>query len=222
MPSHLLKRSLAAMRWLLLVFVLVPGITTAQPFEGVVVYQVSYTSKSANVSDAQLVKALGTHQTYSVKGGRYRNDQDGLLQTTQIYDPTTNRLYNKVAMSPTWFWTGGETETDTVVRSTLRRDSAEVLGIRCHARVFTTWKGTKTVFYAADGRFPYDVRAYRRHRYGLFYATIQLTRAVPLRIVFDGPELRFEMTAVSIEPRALSDAVFALPEGAAVEPAPKQ
>lgn len=196
-----------------------PGV--AQPFEGVITYRVSYSSKVPTVTSEQLARVLGTSQTYSIKGGRYRNDQDGLLMNSQVYDPSTNRLYNKTSQSNTWFWRDGGQDTDTLLSSTLRRDSTTVLGIRCHALVMRTRQGTQTVFYAADGRFAYDVRAYRRHRFGLFSTTARLTGCVPLRIVNDVRELRIELTAESIEPRALTEAHFALPEGAVVEPAPR-
>ncbi len=79
----------------------------AQTFEGKIVYQNHYISKMGRITNDQLGAAMGTRQEYFLKGARYKSVMNGSFSQWQLYVPAENRLYGKLALSDTLYWTDG-------------------------------------------------------------------------------------------------------------------
>lgn len=85
----------------------------AQSFEGKITYQNSYISKLPNVPSEQFTAMIVSPQEYFIKGDRYKSVMNGSYSQWQLYVPSENRLYNKVAISDTLMWSDGNSTIQT-------------------------------------------------------------------------------------------------------------
>ncbi len=69
--------------------------SSAQLFEGEIVYENTYASKNAQFPDEQLQEMMGNTQTYLIKGGDYKSSMNGKFMQWQLYQNQDNKLYRK-------------------------------------------------------------------------------------------------------------------------------
>lgn len=108
----------------------------AQSFEGKIVYQVRYKSKTSKLTDEQLATMLGTKQIYYVKGGDYKTIAPSSMGEWQLYINHDNKLYNKKPASNVLSWNDGASYNDPVLSSKITKNVTEVKGYNCDELVF--------------------------------------------------------------------------------------
>jgi hypothetical protein len=193
---------------------------SAQEFEGSIIYQVNYASKVSTAQNERLATMMGTHQTYSIKGGRYRSDNNGRVFLTQLYYPDENRLYNKYAQSDTWFWIDGARQSDTLVSFMTNKKVVTILGIVCDELKFECKKSTHTYYYPSDKQLLYNKSKFKRHQFGLFSEYVKHAGRIALKSIVETPDMVITSIAASIEPKSLPESLFSLPDGALKEKSP--
>ena len=123
-------------------------IMQAQTFEGKITYQNTYTSKIPNATSEQFNMMMGTTQEYYIKDGNYKSSTNGTFSQWQLYVPTENRLYNKMAISDTLLWNDGNSNPDEVVSYEIKKNQAEILGYKCDALIVQTKTGKATYYFS--------------------------------------------------------------------------
>lgn len=196
-----------------------PRLLYAQNFEGEVVYQLSYTSKIKNITNERMANAMGDRSEYFIRGGDYKTVSNGTIFQWQLYRNQENRLYNKTLQSTAILYAEGESNTDTVFNTSLIFGAATILGYSCDEVVLYCRSGTQRYFFNAA--FGVDSELFRHHRYGNWYDYISRAHAVPLKYIVDTPQFIVEATAVQVKQSVLDASFFALPEGALLQPMPK-
>src|SRR5438045_2517587 len=92
-----------------------------QDFEGKIIYKNEYKSKIANVTNEQFSSMMGTTQEYLIKGGNYKSSTNGTFFQWQLYINKDNKLYNKMANSPTILWNDGSVNADEVIKTEINK-----------------------------------------------------------------------------------------------------
>ena len=93
-----------------------------QNFEGEIIYQNNIESRMQGVTDAQLTSVVGSRQEYYIKDGYYKSVMNGQSIIMQLYDWTTNRIYNKMAKSDTLYWFNAATNTDDIISHEIKKE----------------------------------------------------------------------------------------------------
>lgn len=107
----------------------------SQNFEGKMVFRITVKSKIPGLADERLNKMLGSSQDYFIKGGKYKSQSNGQVITMQIYDPATNKIYNKHPNSDTLYWTDAAKNEDEVTGYEIKKNAETVLGNLCDALI---------------------------------------------------------------------------------------
>lgn len=191
---------------LLVALVFSIGFAYGQHFEGEIIYSNHITSKMQNFTDEQLTAIMGTKQEYFIKGGNYKSLFNGQSIQMQLYDYTTNRMYNKTPKSDTLYWFDASTNTDTVISFEIKKDAEKILGYSCDAIVMKTQTGTTTIYYSS--KYKIDSNLYTKHNYSNWAFYLSQTKALPLKTVVETNQFKLESTAVEIKPMNLGADYF--------------
>lgn len=189
-----------------------------QNFEGKIVYQNSFKSKLANVTDQQWNTMLGTQQQYLIKGGNYKSITNGTLSLWQLYINEDNKLYNKLSTSEAVLWNDGAVNSDEVLKAELRQGVTEILGYKCDELVLTCKSGTQTYYFTSKLGVNRDL--YEKHKYGNWAEYTSRAKGLPLRAVVDNGQFTMESLAVEVKPMVLEKSVFTLPANTKTQKSP--
>jgi hypothetical protein len=184
-------------------------VARSQNFEGKMVFRITVKSKIPGLPDERLSSMLGSSQDYYIKGGKYKSQTNGQMITMQIYDPATNRLYNKRPNSDTLYWMDAGKNDDEVTSFEIKKNAESILGNPCDALILTTRTGTTIYYY--NNKYGFDKTKFAAHKFGNWSFLAAKAGALPLKTVIENKQFRMEMTAAEITPLTLTDAMFAIP-----------
>jgi hypothetical protein len=190
------------------IFVLITAGCLGQPFEGEIVYANTYVSKLPGLTDDRLRDLLGDKQEYYIKGPRYRSVTNGGLVQVQVYEPRSNRVYNRRPGNDTLYWIDAAANPDVVISWSIRRNAGMVLGISCDVLELKTNNGSQAMYYSA--RYALDSAGFKRHRFGNWDILASRCGALPLKTIVENGQFRMESVATEIKPMALTDDYFAI------------
>ena len=190
----------------------------AQFFEGKVVYENTYNSKIPQFTDEQVQEMMGDNQTYLFKDGDYKSIMNGKFMEWQLYLNQENKLYRKMSNSELAFWNDAALNTDSVLSFEINRNVVEVLGYRCDELVLNCTSGIQKYYYSR--KLAVDAKMFENHKYGNWYSFLEKSKAIPLKMLVDNPELKLTSIAISIEPMELSKSELELPEKMATTKSP--
>jgi hypothetical protein len=194
---------------ILVIAVLVMSIGNAQNFEGKITYQNAYTSKIPNATSEQFTGMMGSIQEYFIKGDSYKSAMNGSYSQWQLYVPTENRLYTKVAVSDTLMWSDGNSNPDEAVKYEMQKSQVEILSYKCDALVVQTKTGKATYYFSK--KIKVDPKLYKNHLYGSWALVIEQTKSLPLKIVMETPQFTLVSTAVEVKKMKIEESILALP-----------
>lgn len=208
------------MRTLKILVILLTTILTTygQDFEGKVVYKNAYKSKIPNATSEQLSSMMGTTQEYLIKGGNYKSSTNGTFFQWQLYIIKENKLYNKMANSPTILWNDGAVNPDEVIKSEINKEVIDVLGQKCDELILTCKSGVQKYYF--NSTLKVDPKLFEKHKFGNWNEVISRTNSLPLKMIIDSPQFTLECIATEIVPVKLDDKIFELPADSKVEKSP--
>ncbi len=203
---------------LIILFLLTTLFSYGQNFEGKITYQNSYKSKMANLTDQQFSSMMGTTQEYLIKEGNYKSLTNGTFMQWQLYINADNRLYNKMANSPTIFWNDGASNPDEVLKAEVNKNVINILGQQCDELILTCRSGTQKYYFST--KLKVDPKLYEKHKFGNWSEYIARTNSLPLKMIIDSPQFTLECLATEIKPLKLDDKEFQLPADSKIEKSP--
>ncbi len=180
-----------------------------QAFEGKIVYQNTFKSKAANITDQQLSSMIGSRQEYYIKKGNYKSVTNGTYVQWQLYINADNKLYNKMSNSETILWNDGSANADEVMSSLLTKGVAEILGYKCDELILTCKSGIQKYYFSS--KLSVDTKLYANHKYGNWYDYLLKANALPLKTIVENAQFTMESIATEIKLAQLDDKLFALP-----------
>lgn len=185
-----------------------------QSFEGKIVYQNKYKSKTPPINDKQLTKMMGAKQEYFIKDGDYKSTTDGTYLQWQLYVNKDNKLYNKMSTSETLFWIDGAFNIDEVFKVEINRNVIEILGYKCDEIILSCKSGVQKYYF--NTKFAVDPKLFENHKYGNWYDFLSKSNSLPLKIISDNSQFTLESIAVEVKEMKLDKAFFELPANAKI------
>jgi hypothetical protein len=188
------------------------ALTTAvaqKSFEGDVIYSINIKSNNPNVTTERLTNLVGTVQHYYMKGRNYKNTFNGKASEWQLY--LNKKLYFKLSGKDTIYWQDVTTNSDSLYKTELKKNDTTILGYQCDKLTFTCSTGIQVYYFNAQ--FSVDPNLYHNANYGNWYTYLKNSRSIALKEVFYKKFYTVTLTATSIAPGKLDDALFQLPEG---------
>jgi len=178
--------------------------TTAQHFEGYILYEYKYVDTLGQDITEKLGEKLGLEQHYFINGIDYvAFDQKNNLQ--QLYNSKDNNYYfayNGVIQSVS----GGlkYPPAPEILEST---EEVTILGYKCESKIFDS-AGMKTIYYFSD-QITVNPEVFSRHRFGNWAEYLKNSDGgLPLKIVIEQEEFTQILEAVKIENRIIDKAKF--------------
>lgn len=187
----------------------------AQSFEGKIIYQKTYKSRTPGTTDKQYNTMLGNMENYYIKGANYRYDTNGNFLLWQIYISKDKKIYSKIAHSSTILWDDVTVNTDKITSIVLHKGVTTILGYLCDELTIHFEANYQKYYFNA--KLGIDSKLYANHLYGDWYTYLSKANAVPLKIISRSDKYFFESIATEIKPMKLADSFFTLPQGAKTE-----
>jgi hypothetical protein len=170
------------------IFLLFTGsVLFAQSFEGKIIYQNSFKSKTPGVTDEQFNSMMGTTHEYFIKGGNYKTVSNGSIMQWQQYLNSDNKLYTKMANSEAAFWNDGAINPDEVLKAEINKGVADILGYKCDEVVLTCKSGVQKYYYSPQ--LSVDVSAFEKHKFGNWYEFVSRSKSLPLKFIVEKPSI---------------------------------
>ncbi len=191
---------------------------TAQNFQGKIVYQNTYKSKIPNVPDAQFTAMMGQQQEYLIKGSNYKSTMNGTMMQWQIYRGDDNKLYIKTANSPVIYWKDGSENPDEVKKAEINKGVVTIAGYLCDELVLTCKSGVQKYYF--NPKIKVDPSQFANHKFGNWSEVVSRTKALPLKIVVDTPQVTIESEATEVSEARIDDKEFALPPDSQLQKSP--
>ncbi|WP_109097786.1 hypothetical protein [Aquimarina sp. AU58] len=198
------------MNKLFVVLVLSSMFALGQNFEGKVIYQNNYESKTPNLTNEQLNLLMGTVQEYIIKKGNYKTSFNGQLSQYQLYRNKENKLYNKFSTNNVLYWSDGAIEGEKVIDFKIIKDKENILGLKCDELTMKTSKGTYVYYY--NSKYSIDPDYFKKHLFGNWYTYVKESKSIPLKMVMDTPEFKSTSIAIKIEELDVKKEIFELPK----------
>lgn len=201
-----------------IVILLTVGNINAQSFEGVVLYQNKYQSKSPDVSNEQLTSNFGSKQKELISStGDYKNVFNGSIIKEQLYKSDENKAYTLLASSDIWYYEDYGKNKDKALSFEFSENADTILGLNCNVINVKTETGYIKFFF--NDKYKIEPELYNKHLYGNWYYIISKTKSIPLKVIYDTPKFTMISEAVSVEEQELDEADFRLPINAKTSPA---
>ena len=192
--------------------------TSAQSFEGEIVYSNIIKTKTPQMTDAQWTQMLGARQKYYIKGGSYKSVTNGTMAQWQLYVNKDNKLYSKMSNSETVLWNDASVNAEVILKSEIKKNVEIILGYSCDELTLTCKSGVQKYYYSS--KLPVDAKLFENHKYGNWYEFLKNSNAMMLKCMLETPQFVIESTAQEIKPMKLDDRLFSLPEGTKTEKSP--
>lgn len=186
----------------------------AQYFEGKIVYSNTFNSKIKALNNTQLQYIVGSKMDYYIKGCNYKSISNGHSVTMQLYDCSSNRVYNQTPKSDTLYWFSAAINTDTTFKYEIKKNADTVLGYVCDALVLTTKTGTTVLYYSKQLKV--NAAAFKDHQYNNWALFTLQTGSLPLKMVIETEVFTMESVATEVQELKLQEGFFLIADKAPV------
>lgn len=182
----------------------------SQNFEGKIIYQNSYLTKTAGMRNGQWDSLLGKTQEYFIKNGNYKTLSDGMSSPWQLYINKENRAYTKFYKTEIIYWNDCSKNSDEIKTVELNKKAITILGYECDELILTCKSGVQKYYFSS--KLAVNDSLFNHHVYGNWAAYLSYAKALPLKMVIETPQFKMESVAAQIVPLKLEDAFFELPK----------
>lgn len=168
----------------------------AQYFEGLVRYDVSYSSNSDFLTVEQM-KEYGTVIAYNIKGGNYRFDYiDGKHIEWLLYLDSTKKQYTKLYNSDTVYWKFVNDTTDSIFATTINKKVLDISGVSCDEIIFKTTNGLHKYYY--NPSITIDKSYFQNHKKGNLAEFVEISSSIPIIEIMEDKIGTMKIEAVDI------------------------
>ncbi|MEN9346638.1 MAG: hypothetical protein RLZZ77_149 [Bacteroidota bacterium] len=178
----------------------------AQRFEGMIQYTISYRSHTMSVPTDQLAPQWGSELKWYIKDGKYRKEYNGKKRSIEIYSNSNPTLEVYNPSTKRWTQTPTMISNMEIQEVEIVEASEVILGKTCNEIIFTTNQGLCRFFYPADLKM--DAFSFSGHMIDCWFEYLNLTGAMPLKMIITTKERTMEAKAVSINRQTLKDSLF--------------
>jgi hypothetical protein len=195
---------------ILLLALPLPIIAQESHFEGVIKFNIVYSSTNTEINVADYTSFFGDHYISYIKPGFYRQDYPNAQGIECVYyDYLSNLYYFKLVKVDTLYTI--DCSIPLTDELTEYADSTEtILGYKCKSIYQSNPQMNSLYFYAED--LYLDPAFYVNHKMGNYDQFTALTKSIYLKIISNMGDVMCITTADSIVEMKLSDEIFMLPD----------
>jgi hypothetical protein len=193
-------------------------ISLGQNFEGKITYQATFKSKIPNVTDEMFTSIMGSVQDYIIKGGNFKNIANGTMFQWQTYVNEDNKIYSKLANSPSILYNEGSENKNEVIKAEVNKSVVTILDYKCDELILACKDGVQKFYF--NDKIKVDPKLFENLKFGNWYDVFSRTKSLPLKMVIENPQFSVEMTASKVSAEKVDDKIFELPAGAAIVKSP--
>ncbi len=195
------------------------AIKQVKEFEGKIIYELIYKDRTGRMTVEQVKAVIGNQQIYTVKGKKYKNEKNGLLNMVQYY-LGQDTLYSQIAGQ--LHCTDTNSNPETLVDFKIEEKVDTIAGIICDLLSITLTEGG-TIKYYFNRDYHVNPNHYEKHEYGFWKFCTEKTNSLPIKQIHDTKVAYVELTAKEIKKISIDDAEFELPNlPRVIIPAPSQ
>ena len=189
-------------------FIIISFILTScfgQEFEGEIVYQNSYKSKSETKSE-YLSQLFGNTHTYQIKNGNYKLDSNGTLLQWQIYIMQENKLFTKLAASEKIGIKDLIKEFNVVKDVKVNRKSTEILNHMCDEFIVRCENSTQK--YYIDSSLNFNPEVFKTSTFNHRFSFLSKNKIFPLKMIIEDETSICESTEVELKAEKIDESIF--------------
>lgn len=173
--------------------------SSAQTFEGEIIYTNTYKSKVAQITNEQWIQLLGSVQHFYIKGSHYKSESNGNMMQWQMYDPSSNKLYNKTSQTDVLMWNDASVNNEVIISSSIKPHAITILGYDCDELTLTCKSGVQKYYFTS--KLAADCKLYEKHLYGNWYDFLKLAKGMSLKTIIETPQFTLEQVATEVTPK---------------------
>ena len=197
--------------------IFVPFFVLGQAYEGQILYDISYQTKTDQPSSEQLNNLLGTKQAYIIKNGSYKSAFNGRFIRLQVYKPNENKGYTLTSKSDTLYYEDYSKNIDKALSYEIKRNQDTIMGIPCDLIIVKAEKSKTSVYF--NSKYKVNPELFKNHNYGNWYYIISKTKALPLKTITETEQFIMTSIATEVKPMQLNDNVFEIQNKDKIAPA---
>ncbi|CAA0226176.1 hypothetical protein [Tenacibaculum maritimum] len=192
-------------------------IQSQKSFEGMLIYDVDYKSKSSRISNNQLNRLMGTKQWYAIKDNNYKSVFSGSFIKLQIYRNDENRNYSLTAKSDTLYYEDYSKNKNRALSYEIKKNQDTIIGIPCDLITIKAEKSRTSYYF--NSRYKVNPELFKGHNYGNWYYIVSKIKALPLKTITETEQFIMTSTVSEVKPMQLNDNVFEIQNKDKVAPA---
>ena len=190
---------------------LLPSLLYGQDFEGIIHYEMTYHSKSAEFSVEDLEKGGGKYVKSYIKNGYYKELTKSSFMSYQLFRHDHKAMYFKHGMEDdTLYHESTLAKTSNEFSYELYEGTDSILNVLCDKLVVKDKYGTKTYYYSSHYSLNPDY--YKNYTLSNKYEILKIMKSIYLRLVMEFEHFVVDITAKTIERKDLKKDTFELPE----------
>jgi len=178
----------------------------AQQFEGKIVFQNSFQSKSGDTPNEYLNQLFGTTHNYQVKNGNYKLSGNGKLLQWQIYVVQGNKLFTKLAAGDKLGIKDLGKEVEKVKNVKVNRKSTEILNYICDEFIIHCKNSTHRYF--IDSSLNLNPEIFNTSKFNHQLAFLLKNQILPLKMVIEDEMSICESIAIEIKEEKIDENIF--------------
>jgi hypothetical protein len=202
----------------IIAFIVLGSTLLAQQFEGKIIYDTKYKSKSFLVSDAKLNDMMGNLQEYYFKDGNYKSVVNGSMMEWQMYVQKENKLYTKAGGGNTIYWSDASKNPDEVISFEINKNVTRILGYKCDELILKCKSGTQKYYFSSDLKV--DEKLFEKHLFGNWSEYIKHSKSLPLKVIVETGQFTLVQLATEVKPQKISSDIFEIPADAKLTKSP--
>lgn len=179
-----------------------------QQFEGKIVFQNSFQSKSQDKPNEYLNQLFGTTHTYQIKNETYKLSSNGELLQWQIYQAQENKLFTKLAIGDKLGIKDLDKETEKVKNVQVNRKTAEILNHLCDE--FIVYCKNSVQKYFIDSSLNINPEIFKNSKFNHQLSFLLKNQILPFKMVIEDEIGTCESIATEIKEEKIDENIFVI------------
>jgi hypothetical protein len=187
-------------------------VAQGQLFEGKIVYNDYYESKTPTVSNKEWDEILGSKHEFYIKNGDYKVFYNGSTSRAlrwSLYINEDNKIYGKKANTDTILWSDASLKSEILLDVILNKEVTEILGYKCDEIILITKNGSAKYYF--NKKFSVDPKYFVNHKFGHWYDFISRSNSMILKSIIENGAFISYSEATEIKEMSMEDEFFKLP-----------
>lgn len=195
---------------LVLIFLFQTSLSAQEYFEGILKFKVKAQDKTGQMSDEETALYMGTEQTYSIKGKKYKSVLNGMLKLTSFHEGK-DTIFSQMVGQNNLFYELTSVAEEKVISYEFKKTDKVVLGYACELLEVKTDKGFHQYYF--NRKLKCAPETYKNHKMGLWdFFTEKTGSALSIISISDVEDIKLSIELIAVDRKKLDDSIFIKPD----------